>query len=173
MVHPGADPAQIRLAYRGATNVALNAAGQLEVTTPLGGFTDDIPAAYQEIDGRRVPVEMDYRLLPAAGIAGEHVTFEGTTFNFAVGDYDPTHPFILAPAVLVYSGFIREGSDGWGIAVDSAGNAYVTGDAASDYVDGRLIYDAFVAKVNTAGTAFDYVSFLGGSDSDYGLGRSE
>ncbi len=34
IVHPGADPDQIRLAYRGAEGVALNDAGQIEVTTP-------------------------------------------------------------------------------------------------------------------------------------------
>jgi hypothetical protein len=62
IVHPGADPAQIRLAYRGATEVALNAAGQLVVTTPAGGFSDDTPVAYQEIDGQRVPVSVAYAL---------------------------------------------------------------------------------------------------------------
>ena len=35
IVHPGADPAQIRLAYRGVTDVALNAVGQLEVRRAL------------------------------------------------------------------------------------------------------------------------------------------
>ena len=37
LVKPGADPAQIRLAYRGASGVRLNDAGQLEVETPAGG----------------------------------------------------------------------------------------------------------------------------------------
>lgn len=62
VVKPGADPAQIRLAYRGATDVGLNAAGQMEVTTPLGGFADDVPVAYQDLDGQRVPVSMAYAL---------------------------------------------------------------------------------------------------------------
>ena len=37
LVQPGADPSRIRLAWRGAEAVSLNAAGQLEVSTPLGG----------------------------------------------------------------------------------------------------------------------------------------
>ncbi len=45
IVRPGADPDQIRLAYRGATDVRLNAAGQMEVSTPIGGFRDDTPVA--------------------------------------------------------------------------------------------------------------------------------
>ena len=48
IVHPGADPGRIRLAYRGPETVALNAAGRIEVTTPAGGFTDDLPVAWQE-----------------------------------------------------------------------------------------------------------------------------
>jgi hypothetical protein len=47
VVHPGADPNLIRLAYRGASSVSLNDAGQLVVETPLGSFEDDTPVAYQ------------------------------------------------------------------------------------------------------------------------------
>ena len=53
IVHPGADPSAIRLAYRGAEKVAVDEDGRLQVTTPLGGFSDDAPAAFQEINGKR------------------------------------------------------------------------------------------------------------------------
>ncbi len=66
VVRPGADPDQIRLAYRGATDVYLNRKGALLVDTPLGSFQDDVPLAYQEVGGDRVPVEMAYKL-DAAG----------------------------------------------------------------------------------------------------------
>ena len=56
IVHPGADPGRIRLAYRGAEDVALNTAGQIEVATPMGGFTDDLPVAWQDGPGGRVDV---------------------------------------------------------------------------------------------------------------------
>ena len=45
LVQPGADPEQIRLAYRGA-EVSLNEAGQLQVATSVGGFEDDKPYAH-------------------------------------------------------------------------------------------------------------------------------
>jgi hypothetical protein len=81
---------------------------------------------------------------------------------------------------LVYSGFLG-GSDwdeGWGIAVDASGNAYVTGDTRSwDFpaVGGPDTsyngnFDAFVAKVNPSGTALVYAGFLGGSSHDDGRG---
>ena len=62
IVQPGADPTQIQLAYEGATQVQLTDSGQLEVSTPLGGFTDDAPVAYQDIEGQRLPVFIGYEL---------------------------------------------------------------------------------------------------------------
>src|SRR5207247_5402516 len=61
-VKPGADPEQIRLAYHGASSLSLTPEGGLAVSTPAGGFTDDAPYAYQEIDGNRVRVEASYVL---------------------------------------------------------------------------------------------------------------
>jgi len=70
---------------------------------------------------------------------------------------------------------------GWGIAVDGAGNAYVTGDTPStDFPTASPIQgtnggggrDAFVTKVNAAGTALTYSTYLGGSFRDYGKGIS-
>jgi hypothetical protein len=62
IVHPGADPSQIRLSYRGAESVMVDEDGRLQVKTPTGGFSDDVPVAYQEIDGDRINVKMAYRI---------------------------------------------------------------------------------------------------------------
>src|SRR4029079_7846564 len=73
-----------------------------------------------------------------------------------------------------------DGNDvGRGIAVDSAGNAYITGEtrpggnAESTFpvtVGPDLThtggFDAFVAKVNAAGTTLLYAGYIGGSDDD-------
>ncbi len=53
IVHPGADPAQVRLAYRGVDGISVDNDGRLEVMTPAGGFKDDTPVAWQEIAGAR------------------------------------------------------------------------------------------------------------------------
>ncbi|MBN2491390.1 MAG: SBBP repeat-containing protein, partial [Planctomycetes bacterium] len=126
VVAPGADPAQIRLRYRGAESVAVTDAGALRVTTPAASFEDAAPVAWQEIDGERVPVEIAYRLdAEAAGDDAE--------FGFALGAYDPAHPLVLDPAVLLYCGYLGgSGNDNaQGIAVDAAGNAYLTGSTTS------------------------------------------
>ncbi|MBN2491776.1 MAG: SBBP repeat-containing protein [Planctomycetes bacterium] len=175
VVAPGADPARIRLKYRGAESVAITDAGTLRVTTPAGSFEDAAPVAWQEIDGTRVPVEMAYRLdAEAAG--------DGTAFGFDLGRYEPAHPLVLDPAVLVYCGYLGgSGNDtGYGIAVDAAGNAYITGITDSNeqtfpvgvgpHLTHNGGYDVFVAKVNATGTALAYCGYLGGSGDDWGCG---
>ena len=175
LVKPGADPAQVRLAYRGVRGIRLNDAGQLEVETPAGVLQDDKPYAYQEVEGRRVEISAAYSL-DRTSAGGPH------RYGFALGSYDRSKPLVLDPAVFVYAGYIGGSSDdfGDGIAVDSSGNAYVTGYTNSTEatfpvtVGPDLTFngggDAFVAKVNAAGTALVYCGYIGGSGDDYGYG---
>ena len=62
VVKPGADPNRIKLAWSGASGVKLNAAGELEVSTPASGFTDERPVSWQQKDGRQVDVATKYRI---------------------------------------------------------------------------------------------------------------
>ncbi|MCK9420083.1 MAG: SBBP repeat-containing protein [Nitrospirae bacterium] len=83
---------------------------------------------------------------------------------------------------VVYASTIGGSSDsyGYGIAVDSSGNAYVTGKtSASNFPTTTGAYqvayagagDAFVAKLDTTGSTLLYSTFLGGaSSSDTGHG---
>jgi hypothetical protein len=177
VAQPGADPARIRLSYRGAT-VGVNQAGQLEVSTPAGGFYDDAPIAYQEVEGRRQPVEVSFTLDQASWSSAE----QSYPFGFHLGIYDHSLPLVIDPAVIVYCGFIGGSSDdgGYGISVDSAGTAYITGNTSSTEAtfpeavgpdtnfNGSL--DAFVAKVKADGTGLVYASYIGGDSFDTGYG---
>jgi hypothetical protein len=94
---------------------------------------------------------------------------------------------------LVYSTFLGGATDvnpdlfaasdyGYGIAVDAAGAAYVTGQTrATDFPtmnalqptggsNGATIFDAFVTKLAPSGSALAYSTYLGGTDSDEGRG---
>ena len=87
---------------------------------------------------------------------------------------------------LLYSSYLGGNSADHGnaIALDSAGNAYVTGDTqslnfpkAASFQGSRggssmnsINTDAFVTKINPAGSALLYSSYLGGSGDDYGRG---
>ena len=81
-------------------------------------------------------------------------------------------------SALVYSTYLGGSSndDGIGIAVDAAGNAYVTGYTdLSDFPTLNPLQplykgnqDAFVAKLNPTGSALVYSTYLGGSEADWG-----
>src|SRR5262249_27749903 len=70
--------------------------------------------------------------------------------------------------------------EGYGLAVDAAGSAYVSGvtrsptfpttPGALQAAYGGGVYDAFVAKLNADGGALVYSTYLGGSDDDDGHG---
>jgi hypothetical protein len=118
-----------------------------------------------------------------------YVTGTATSTNFpVVNAFQPvsggqSDAFITKfPAVgspLTYSSYLG-GSDadqGFGIAVDSAGDAYVTGATSStDFptvnpVQATLASasDAFVTELDAAGSALVYSTYLGGSGGDLGL----
>ena len=81
---------------------------------------------------------------------------------------------------LVYSTFIGGSGDDEAndIAVDGAGNAYVTGlTTSSNFPNIHPLqsglkgpYDIFLSKVNAPGTALSYSTYLGGSGGDAGQG---
>jgi len=184
VVHPGSDPSLIRLAYHGVSAVEVNGEGRLEVRTPAGGFADDRPVGYQGVNGDRVDVAISYLLeeqsAKDAGPSGDEAVTKSYVYGFEVGAYDRTKPLVLDPAVLVYCGYIGGSDDdiSYGIAVDSTGNAYVTGRTDStifpviggpDLTHNGYI-DAFVAKVNASGTALVYCGYIGGSGYDVGRG---
>jgi hypothetical protein len=178
VVQPGADPNRIRLAYRGATQVRLNEAGQLEVSTPAGGFKDDRPLVYQEVDGHRQEVPSAYVLEPNASA-------ERTVYAFRLGEYDHSRPLVLDPAVLTLAGYIGgdQEEEGSSIAVDRAGFIYVAGVTKSTEGTfpvkvgpdrtyrgaagtGLTAGDAFVAKIDPQNGQLIYAGYIGGSSRD-------
>lgn len=78
---------------------------------------------------------------------------------------------------LIYSTYLG-GNDtdwGWGIAIDSRGAAFITGDTQSRDFPTRSPYqlygengDAFVTKLSASGNAPIYSTFLGGSSTEWG-----
>ena len=175
LVRPGARVQDIRLAYRGAKRLALDRRGNLLIRTSLGVLTDTRSLSYQLIGGKRMPVESRFVLGPA------------DSYSFTVGRYDARRPLVIDPG-LVYSTYLGGsqlfGEDqGLGIAVDPTGSAYVTGSTGSTdfpttpgafdttYSGGfNVIADTFVTKLNPAGSALVYSTYLGGEREDSGQG---
>jgi len=154
-VKAGADPGSIRLRVSGGESLRVKEEGELEVKTELGEVKFSRPVAYQEIDGRRVEVAVDYRILnseprtpnsePLTPLS-EFITNPPTPpfkkegqggfdseliYGFKVGDYDRTRKLVIDP--ILQSTYLGGSSAEWvySIAIDSCGNVFVAGDTRS------------------------------------------
>jgi hypothetical protein len=166
VVAPGADPRRIQFDVNGATRIDRDEGGDLVLQTKVGEVRWGKPIVYQEKDGARQE------------IAAHYVIGHKNRVGFEVADYDLRRPLFIDP--LVYSTYLGGSGDdfGYGIAVDSSGDAYVIGQTNStDFPTMNPLqpssagnYDAFVAKLNPTGSALVYSTYLGGSDYETGQG---
>ncbi|MEO8661615.1 MAG: SBBP repeat-containing protein, partial [Bryobacteraceae bacterium] len=170
VVAPGADRTRIQVsvqAEKGNGVLTLDGNGDLVAATESGEVRFQKPVAYQlSRNGERQIVSASYSLMGADRVA------------FQIAQYDQTRPLIVDP-VLSYSTYLGgSGSDSrGGMAVDASGNVYLTGstdsadfptlDPAQHAYAGGV--DAFVTKINAAGTAIIYSTYLGGSSTDQGF----
>ncbi|MBW2096640.1 MAG: SBBP repeat-containing protein, partial [Deltaproteobacteria bacterium] len=161
-IQPGADPNRIKRKMAGATSLGINDRGELEAQTGLGPVRFSRPIAYQVMKGKKKSVQVAYCL-------------EKDTYGFSAGEYDRSRPLIIDP-VLVYATFLggSNSEKGKDIAVDSSGNAYVTGDTSSlDFPTQNPLQgsagsqDAFVARIDPSGSSLLYSTYFGGTLDDY------
>jgi hypothetical protein len=102
--------------------------------------------------------------------------------GFQVAAYDTSKPLIIDP-VLTYATYLggSSGDQGHGIAVDAAGDMYVTGRTCSTdfpianafqptFGGGGVCFDAFVTKLDATGSTLIYSTYLGGTGNDIGYG---
>lgn len=164
VVAPGSDPNVIQIAFKGIEDAEINRMGDLQLRTAQGNLQLSKPIAYQEKNGTREEVSASYIRKGVSGI------------GFQLGDYDRSRPLIIDP-VLVYSTYLGgNGFDqGYGIAVDSFGSAYVTGKtAAADFPTTSGAFQTtfgggdalFIAKLNPQGTALVYSTYINGASGN-------
>jgi len=171
---PGADPSRIRLSFRGVSRLEKTDDGSLRIRTPVGSIEDGKPIAFQEIDGERREVGVEYALL------GEP-TDSIQDCGFVLEDYNPSRPLVIDPEMILYCGYIGGGF--WltelitDVAIDGEGNLYATGSTQSSELDHFPVMvgpdltlngdeDAFVAKVDASGSTLLYCGYIGGQAAD-------
>ena len=169
IVAPAANPHCIAFNLIGANKIRRDAHGDLAFKMGDEEIRWHRPIVYQEKDGVR------------QNIAARYTITDKTRVGFELAKYDTTKPLFIDP--LVYSTYLGGSGDdvGSAIAVDSANNAYVTGFTRSaDFpvTSGALqtnvdcsvngCDNAFVSKINPAGTALVYSTYLGGDSGAQG-----
>ena len=170
ILHPGADLSVIRWKYIGSENNILKD-GKVNIQTTHGILHESIPYSYEFETGRFINIE--YKEL------------KNNIFGFD-GSYNTQNTLVIDPVpdVVWASYYGSSGRDKVnGVATDSAGNVYITGETTSttniatsgshlsSYAGGAVHYnwggDAYVAKLDANGSRV-WGTYYGGSDNDQG-----
>jgi hypothetical protein len=173
IVQPTARPSDIRIDFSGigcTPKIHLDSHGDLTVRTMDGEVRMHRPLVYQRgRNDEEVRIQAHYVITkgPVRSIK------KNQEVALRVGNYDQSEPLIIDP-VMTFSTFLGGSSfdTAKAVAVDSTGNVYVVGGTFStDFPTVNPIQpnlhgsngDAFVTKINAAGTAILYSTYLGGS----------
>ena len=170
LLSPGADLKQVKLAFRGTDGIGIDGAGDLVMTVGYEEILQRRPVVYQMVDGQRRELRAEYVL------SGKEEV------GIAVEGYDPGQPLVIDP-VLVYASYLggSEAESGEALALDAAGNVYLTGFTKSSvdfpvtpgayqttYNGGNR--DVFIAKISPDGNETVYATYFGGDRDDSGYG---
>ncbi|HKR94133.1 MAG TPA: choice-of-anchor D domain-containing protein, partial [Candidatus Angelobacter sp.] len=141
-LQPGKSERPIRIQFPDARSIHLGPQGELLLSGTGKAVTFPKPFIFQiEKDTKRV-------------ITGGYKLLGKNQVGFWVGPHDPTKPLTIDP-ILLYSTNLPQMSIA--VALDSAGNAYMTGQNATTR-------NVFINKLNADGTAFLYTTELVTSD---------
>ena len=171
-VAPGADPSQAELQFNGAKRLVLND-GALVIQSAGGSVRLNAPVVYQEIAGRRQPVD------------GKFVLRSAHSAGFAVGPYDHSRELIIDP-ILTFSTYFGGTGDehSTSVAVDGTFNIYLSGSTTSPTLPaaGGSVFqtslkgaqNVYIAKITpplgSVAAVLNYVTYLGGSGTDTPVG---
>lgn len=176
IVAPGADPNKIKLEFKGADRIHVDAQGDLIIHTSLGELRQKKPIIYQETMGARKQV------------AGGYVVRRKNEVGFSVGEYDITKQLVIDPA-LVYStylgGSVRSAASGIALYSDPITNttyAYVIGVTREQDFPTKNAFQpqnnattgsdtVFFAKLNMSASGADslvFSTYLGGNGTEEG-----
>jgi muconolactone delta-isomerase len=175
-VKPGADPSKIQVQVDGAKGLKLSKDGEIIIRTGLGELKLSKPVAWQEKDGKKLPVEVSYKLI------------DKNRYSFEVAKADPSLPIVIDP--ILQATYLGGGDDDIAFALaihPTTGEVYVAGITASDdfpkttggaqkrcnncvsYSE-KPSYDVFVARLNKELTQILQSTYLGGSGNDEASG---
>ncbi len=172
IVAPGMDPDCIRLqVVSNKSQIRITEQGDLKVAVGDGAIILRKPQVFQLEGSSKHVIEGRFRL------------YATNEVGFQIGEYDKSRALVIDPALSASTYLADLSLNVAAVATDGAGNTYITGltFSASYPVTpsafqpncascGSNLSDVFVTKLNPAGTAQLYSTYLGGSDYDQPFG---
>jgi hypothetical protein len=142
IIHPGADPSQIKLKYKNAEQLFLDQFGNLILRNRLGDIREDAPIAFQ--NNKNVPI---------------YFSLKDSIVFFEIKNYDQSQTLTIDPKLewsTYYGG--TSWDYGWSIATDDR-FSYLYGDASSSSViayngyqnNFTLVLNMFLVKFDSNG----------------------
>ena len=118
ILHPGADPSQVKLKYSSAhtdtkeesITYGLNTEGEFEINSSLGDILEKKPFTFEKASKNEI--QSNYK-------------FENDILSFELADYDNTKEVIIDPWIV--SPTFTTSSAVWEVETDLAGNVYTIG----------------------------------------------
>jgi hypothetical protein len=159
VVSPGSDPDRIQLRVPSGWCASIGDSGNLKLIRKGEVLRHRKPVAFQVIDGKTVTVA-----------AAFHVSGDIVTLRLPDG-YDSNRPLVIDP-VVTFSSYL--GGSSWdaayGVAADSSGNIFVTGETSSQDFPGaprvaRTTRDVFVTKMKDSVVLYTTILASSGNNS--------
>ena len=169
IIQPGADINQLKVVYNGVDHIEL-VDEKLVIRTSVNTMIENIPVAYQWIEGAKIPVICKYKI-------------EDGVVSFVLPEgYDKTKQLIIDPN-LIFSSYSGFWGDNWGSSAtyDTDGSMYLTGVALEEDGNNAQPFetvgafqtnfsggeeDIVIMKLNPTGTTKIFATYLGGANNE-------
>lgn len=169
IIHPGANPEQIKIRYEGLDSIQLRST-KLYLYNSVNTLVEQTPYTYYPSEKIKQSIPCNYIL--------KNNTVQ---FNFPEG-YNAMETIVIDPATLIFSSYSGSTADNWGYSAtyDDDGNLYgagivfdegypVTLGAFEETFQGGFSFfpcDVAISKFNASGTDLIYSTYLGGSQNE-------
>ncbi|MBL0047628.1 MAG: SBBP repeat-containing protein [Bacteroidetes bacterium] len=161
IVHPGANPACIKMQYLFAKEVKLELNGSANISTKLGEVLEAAPVCFISETDKKVQ---------------SHFTLKNNCLAFNIENYDKSQTLIIDPVLLWSSYYGGSSIDKiYSCNVDTSGNVVVAGITESSTgiasvggfqtIKGGL-NDGFISKFDAAGNRL-WATYFGAADDDF------